>query len=136
MGESEDLSHSPLLSDYIYKWLDSALDSGISEYDFWNMTLGELERAIASKQRVEKMRAQEKASFDYALANLIGQSMSRLYSKNAKYPEIYNAYPSLFKEEIVEESRQEKIDEISALRLKQFTTSFNSKFNKEVRKDK
>lgn len=136
MGESEDLSRSPLLSDYVYKWLDNALDSGISEYEFWNMTLIELERAIASKRRMEKLRAKEKASYDYVLANLIGQSVARIYSKDAKYPEIYEAYPSLFDREVVEESRQEKINEISAIRFKQFAASFNSNFNKEVRKDK
>ena len=53
-----------LFSNYIYKWLDNALDYGISEHDFWDMTIAELTRAIASKKRIQKQQAQEKASFD------------------------------------------------------------------------
>ena len=69
---------------------------GISEHDFWNMTIAEFDRAIASKKRVEKMRAQEQASFDYILADLIGRSIGRIYSSNTKLPELAEAYPSLF----------------------------------------
>ena len=36
----------------------------------------------------------------------------------------------------IEEKKQEKLDELSALRFKQFAAAFNSKFNKEVAKDK
>lgn len=118
------------------KWLDNALDYDISEWEFWDMTLAELERAIASKKRMEQQRAQEKASFDYILADLIGRSVGRIYSDNANYPEIYEAYPSLFDKNKIEEKKQEKLDELSALRFKQFAAAFNSKFNKEVAKDK
>ncbi len=80
---------------------------------------------------MEKMRAKERASYDYMLADLIGRSVSRIYSKDSKYPEIYEAYPSLFEKEVVEESKNQKKDEISAIRFKQFATSFNSKYVKE-----
>ena len=54
------------LIDYVYLWLANALDYGISEQEFWEMTLAELERAIESKRRVEKQRAQEKASLNFS----------------------------------------------------------------------
>lgn len=55
---SGETNQSPkLFSDYIYNWLDNALDYGITEFDFWNMTLAELERAIESKRRVKKIEA-------------------------------------------------------------------------------
>lgn len=127
-----ETNHSPkLFSDYIFKWLDTALDYGITEFDFWNMTLAELERAIESKKRMEKLRAQEKASFDYILADLIGRSVGRIYSSATKIPEISEVYPSLFEEKIFEEKKQEKQAELSALRFKQFANSYNKKF-KEV----
>ena len=85
-----------LFSNYIYKWLDNALDYGISEYDFWNMTIAELTRAIASKKRIQKQQAQEKASFDYILADLIGRSIGRLYSNSTHLPDISEIYPTLF----------------------------------------
>ena len=124
-----------LFSNYIYKWLDNALDYGISEHDFWNMTIAELTRAIASKKRIQKQQAQEKASFDYILADLIGRSISRLYSSSATVPEIAEVYPSLFDSKEIEEEKQEKRDELSILRFKQFAQSYNKKFKKEVGKE-
>lgn len=128
-----ETNHSPkMFTDYIYKWLDTALDFGISEADFWDMTFAELERLIASKRRMEKLRAQEKASFDYLLADLIGYSIARTQSSANRMPEIGEVYPSLFDSTEIQEKRQEQKAEISALRFKQFANSHNSKFNKEV----
>ena len=117
-----------LISSHIYKWLDNALDAGISEFDFWNMTLGELDRAIASKHRMIKAQAQEKASFDYILADLIGRSVARVHSSANTMPEISEVYPSLFDSKEIEEVRQEQKDKLSALRFELFAKSHNDKF--------
>ena len=122
------------MSDYIYKWLENALDYGITEKDFWEMTLAELDRFIESKKRVELVRAQERACYDYILADLIGKSIGRLYSSSTKLPEIAEAYPSLFDSKEVEDQKQKKRDELSALRFKQFANFHNRKINKEVAK--
>lgn len=97
------------------------------------MTVGELERAIASKQRTELLRAKERASYDYILADLIGRSISRVYSSSAKMPEISEAYPSLFNSQEIEEKKQEQRDELSALRFKLFAEAYNKK-SKEAAK--
>ena len=99
------------------------------------MTIAELTRAIASKKRIQKQQAQEKASFDYILADLIGRSISRLYSSSTTVPEIAEVYPSLFDSKEIEEEKQEKRDELSILRFKQFAQSYNKKFKKEVGKE-
>lgn len=99
------------------------------------MTLAELERAIASKRRIEKIRAQEKASFDYILADLIGRSVARTQSSANKMPEISAAYPSLFDSQEIEEKKAEKRAELSALRFKLFAKAYNEKFNKGAAKD-
>lgn len=99
------------------------------------MTITEIERAIASKKRIIKVQAQERASFDYILADLIGRSVGRIYSSSTKIPEIGEVYPSLFDTQEVEEKRAEKKAELSALRFKQFAQSFNKKFKKEEGKD-
>lgn len=99
------------------------------------MTLAEIERAIASRKRVMKVQAQERASFDYILADLIGRSVGRNYSSTTKIPDITAAYPSLFNTQEVEEKRAEKQAELSALRFKQFADSFNKKFTYKGGKD-
>ena len=91
------------------------------------MTLGELERAVESKKRVQKVQAQEKASYDYILADLIGQSIARIYSSSAKIPDIGDVYPSLFDSQEIQEQKSAKKAELSALRFKQFAESYNKK---------
>lgn len=118
-----------LYSNVMEQWLENALDYGITEAEFWNMTIGELDRAIRSKQRVYKVEAQERATFDYALANLIGKSIARLYSSTATLPDISEVYPTLFDSEELKQKKQELQAELSALRFKQFANSFNTRFN-------
>lgn len=93
------------------------------------MTLAELERAIDSKKRVQKLEAQEKASYDYILADLIGRSIGRIYSSAANMPEISVAYPTLFESKQIEEAKRAKRAELSAIRFKQFAKFHNEKFN-------
>lgn len=99
------------------------------------MTLAELERAIESKHRIEKQRLQEKASFDYILADLIGYSIARTQHSANKMPEIGAVYPSLFDTQEIEEKKALKKAELSAARFKQFANAHNEKFNKEAAKD-
>ena len=112
----------------MYKWLDSALDFGISEEQFWDMTLAELIRAIESIKRRKQRDMQEKANFDYKLADLIGRSVSRIYNSSNTMPDISEVYPHLFDSKEVEEIKVKKQDELSALRFKQFAHSYNVKF--------
>lgn len=95
------------------------------------MTIAELNRAILSRNRVKKIQDQERASFDYILAETIGRAVSLNFSKGSTFPEIQEVYPTLFDKLLLEEARQAKQAEISALRFKQFAASHNKKF-KEV----
>lgn len=113
---------------YAYEWLESALDYGITEDTYWDMTLAEAIRAVKSKKRVEKARAMEKASFDYIQAELIGRSIARLYSSSARMPQIQEVYPSLFDNEEIEKQRQQKKMELSVLRFKTFAQTYNKKY--------
>jgi hypothetical protein len=92
------------------------------------MTIAEIERFIESKQRVRKIEAQEKASYDYIQAELIGRSIARLYSSSATFPPIHEVYPTLFDGKEIEAQKEEKILEASVIRFKQFAQSYNSKF--------
>ena len=123
-----------LFTDHADQWLENVLDWGISEQQFWTSTLAELTRLIESKKRIQKREAQEKASYDYILADLIGRSIARIHSSANKLPELAEGYPTLFDAEEAQEKRQEKKDELSVLRFKQFAQSYNKQFNKEVGK--
>ena len=115
--------------------LNNALDYGISEAEFWEMTFGELDRLVASKQRMEKHRAQERATYDYIHAALVGRAFAAGMDSKAKFPEIYEVYPSLFDREERENQKKEQSNQLSALRFKQFAQSYNKRF-KEVANDK
>ncbi len=108
------------------------LDYGITERDFWEMTIAELNRAIESKKRIKSLEDKEKALSDYILADLIGKSISRIYSSSARYPDISEVYPTLFDSEEMQEQKQKQKDELSALRFRQFAQAHNSKKSEEV----
>lgn len=100
------------------------------------MTIGELSRAIKSKRRTRKLEAQQKASFDYTLAQAIGRACGLAFgSIKTEFPDIAALYPTLFDSEEIKQKKQEKQAELSALRFKQFAESFNQRFKKEVAKD-
>ena len=123
-----------LFEKYAYKWLEIALDYGIDETNYWNMTLAEVIRSIESKKRQQKLQAQERASYDYILADLIGRSVSRIYSNSTRLPQIYEVYPTLFDGVEMEEQKQQKQMELSAIRFKLFAQSYNKKHTTEVAK--
>ena len=115
--------------------LDTALDYGIKEERFWFMTIAEIQREVKSVVRVKKLESQERATYDYILANLITKGVSKVLGDKSEYPTMEKAYPGLFDDVAAE--RQEKIQEqkmnLSALRFKQFAQSHNKSFkNKEV----
>lgn len=136
IGEGKPTPTPNTLEEYIDLLLERALDSGITELNFWDMTPGEVIRAIESNNRIVKLQAQEKASYDYIQASLIIKGISICLGDKSNYPTLQEAYPGLF-EEIAQE-QEEKIQqqkmEVSALRFKQFAQTYNKKFNKEVPK--
>ena len=101
------------------------------------MTVGEVGRAIASKQKLLRIQAQERASFDYIQAGLIVKGISITLGAKEDYPTLEKVYPELFDDVI--EAQQEKLKQqkmnLSALRFQQFAQSYNRNFkNKEVQK--
>jgi hypothetical protein len=92
------------------------------------MTFAEVERAAECWQRAQKRELQDKAKLTHILAYLVGHSVARIYSQNAKMPTIYEAFPSLFEQTEAEREQQANATmEISALRFMQFAQAHNSK---------
>lgn len=110
---------------YAYKWLETALDCGITELAYWDMTLAEVIRAIDSYKRRYRQQERQQAAYDYILADAIGKSVSRVYSSSNKMPELYELYPSLFESDEIKAQQQAKRDELSVLRFKQFAQAHN-----------
>lgn len=92
------------------------------------MSLAELRRALDSKKRVIKLQAMERASYDYILADLVGRSVGRFFSSSNKFPEVAEAYPSLFNSEQMQEEKAKKQAELSIARFKQFADNHNRNF--------
>jgi hypothetical protein len=123
------------MEEVIERLLDNSLDYGIKEFDFWEMTPAEIDRYIKSRNRVRKIEAQQRASFDYILASLISKGTAIIMGSKESFPTVEEAYPDLFSD--LQKKREEKIIQqkmnLSALRFKQFAQSYNSKFkDKEV----
>ena len=92
------------------------------------MTIAELIRLIDSKKRILKEQEKKQASFDYTLADLIGRSVARIHSSSNNIPDIAEMYPDLFNSKELEEQRNIKKAQLSALRFKQFANAHNTKF--------
>lgn len=92
------------------------------------MTLNEVDRAIKSKIRVDKMLDKKRATFDYLLADLIGRSNARIHSSSSKMPTIYEAYPTLYEEEEIKQQQADNLMKLSEIRFKQFAQSYNLRF--------
>ena len=121
------------MEEWIELLLERALDYGISELDFWDMTPAEVTRQAQSYARVRRLEAQERASYDYILANLIIKGVGMTLGAKSSFPTLEEAYPDLFDdlaEKRNEEIQKQKIN-LSALRFRQFAQSYNDKFKKQ-----
>lgn len=96
------------MKDIVWQFLQPAINVGLTEFDFWEMTLAEVQRYIEGA--VWRMRTQ--AQYDYTLSNLIGISVGRVVSNEVHLPSIEEAYPNLF-EEVSEEEVSAKEEEIA-----------------------
>ena len=99
------------------------------------MSISELTRQVESYKRVEKKRLQEKATYDYIQANLIGLYIGRVYSSSINIPSIEETYKGLFDDEEIQEQKKKHLEELSIIRFKQFTQQFNDNFKGGVKND-
>jgi hypothetical protein len=106
--------------------LVKCLEAGITEEFFWNSTYGEMLRFMKAYSNRLLRERQDKAFFDYQLSNLIGISVSRLFSSDSKFPEIHEAYPSIFEPPSEDEKAMLKAMEMKA-RMLEYAEQHNAK---------
>lgn len=117
----------------MFKILGNALDMGITEKEFWNMTIAEIDRAAESYKRRYENEAKQRATFDYVLAQMISIGMNKaINGGDAEFPAIEEIYPTLFVERAVakKESKNELKNMAFAIQLKQFSKQHNDKLKK------
>lgn len=120
--DSEDITLEARFSELLIK----CLEAGITEEFFWKSTYGEMLRYMKAYSNILLRERQDKASFDYQLSNLIGISVSRLFSSDSKFPEIYDAYPSIFEPPSEEELAMAEAMKMKA-RMIEYTEHHNAK---------
>lgn len=110
--------------------LQPSINLGLSEFEFWDMTVAEVDRF--NDGAVWRLKRQ--AQFDYSLADMIGVSVARIMSKDVEYPSIYDVYPELFDEEIVEKQKQQSEEEIRQQNSLNNFLAFATQHNQYMRK--
>ena len=113
VGGSEQSSEVITFESQMMELLEQCMSIGMREEDFYN------------KQQENQL--QEKAFFDYQLANLIGMSVARLLSKDAKYPTFEKAYPFINKDAKTEVDEEWEM-EVQHNRLREWAEQINKKF--------
>lgn len=96
-----------------------AIEAGIDAKEIWYYTIPEINAAIVGY----KKRLATKAAMDYKLADLIGSSVARLMSQNAKFPKLAEAYPGL----IEPERPAQQNWQVAKERLLRYADSHNAK---------
>lgn len=105
--------------------LIKCLEADITEEFFWNSTYGEMLRYMkAYSNRIQRER-QDRAFFDYQLSNLIGISVSRLFSSDGSFPDIHDAYPGIFTPPSQEEKMNQEAMKMKA-RMIEYTEHHNA----------
>lgn len=95
------------------------------------MDFGEVTRWIKAYNLREKMKFQRKAIADYNHIKLMEISLARLFGNDVEFPDIYEAYPGLFSDELKaeeEDKRQKARDERSKQNFLAFAAKWNARF--------
>lgn len=105
--------------------LQPAINVGLDESSFWEMTLAEIQRYIKGAE----WRMRTKAQYDYMLANLIGVSVGRIMSNEIQFPPIEEVYTNLFDKPDEEEvaAKEEEVAIINSTnRFMEFALKHNA----------
>lgn len=97
------------------------------------MTYGEIVNAIRSFNRNYEREQKEKALFVYKMADLVAAGIGSAFSKEAKFPQIYDAFPRIFEKEkaLMEKAEQEKATSIYKAKFIDFTNSHNARWGEQ-----
>lgn len=117
------------MEDLFERLLEEALQCNITIFDFWEMTYGEIVLVLRAHSMKKKASLKQLLSLNHSMADLIGASVARLMNKDAKYPTLYEAFPTVFEEERSQEQAREQAREwlIYKERLMTYANAHNKK---------
>ena len=92
-----------------------AISYGISIDEYERRTFKEIDIIIEAMGRKEEREFKALIMKDYQMVDLQSASISRLFSKDAKFPKIYDLYPTMFGD--LKESAEARDRNIEAQRL-------------------
>lgn len=101
---AEPISVVKLLDDYLL----ACLELGLTEAEFNAMTIAEVKRFIETHEKRRLRELKEEAMIAYISCDLIGSSVARLLSKDAKFPTFVEAFNGLFTKEEIKAIEEEK----------------------------
>ena len=122
-----ELNESITFESQINELLVQCMSIGLKESLFYDFTLAQVTRYIESYNKQKQQEMEEKAYFDYQLANLIGMSVARLLSKDAKYPTFEKAYPFINKDTKTEVDEEWEM-EVQHNKIREWAEQMNKKF--------
>lgn len=94
-------TYEQLIEEY---FLPLCIRYGMNINAFYRYTIFEIKTYLNAKIEKENDEFKNQAIVSYRLADMIGASVARLFSKQAKFPKIEKVYPGIF------ESEEKKID--------------------------
>lgn len=109
---------------------DRAVQLGLPEREFWEMTVGEVTRWSEGAAHRHRSQLRDQAALDHTHALLLAKCIGIVFGSGGKFPRLEDSYPDLFREELQEEQRQaeeERRMAMSAARFVAFANAFNKK---------
>lgn len=136
--EEKDIPDDITMEKITMQMLKVCLEAGIVEDDFWEMTYKEIVNYMKAYKKRREVEFKELVTINHLLGDLIGMSVSRLFSKDAKYPSVVEMFPNLYKEEqeALKEQKQKELNERIKANMMAFGAAYkNNKELKEIYKD-
>ena len=133
-SSDSDNSENVDFEEHMKDLLDQCMSIGMTEEEFYSSTLTQVTRYVKAHNQKQMNKMQEQAYFDYQLANLIGMSVARLLSKDAKFPKFEDVYPFINNNQETNSvgeggmTIEERQAELNRIRLMEWASQMNNKF--------
>lgn len=131
---SESQNRDNKMNNLFFNLLDKCMEIGMTENEYWNSTYGEVKRYVEAYSKRSNNKLKEKLSINHNLGDLIGLSIARLLDKDSKYPDLYEMYPELFKDELKLKEENDKKNTLE--RIKQNMNAYGNYYKNKNKNKK
>ena len=125
---SDDITMEKLSKDM----LKVCLEAGMDENEFWDSTYREVINYMNAYRDRREIAFKDTITANLILGDLVGISVSRLFSKEAKYPSVLEMFPKLFGEEgekMLKEQKEKELNERIKANMLAWGAHFKAKNN-------